>query len=227
MFPDGYFLGWTPGQRPRVKPGNGMAWRLDPGSDLVIEMHMMPTDTTQYMQASVGLHFTDEAPTQSAYMIRIGRQDIDIPAGEPNWINTDSYTLPVDVDVLGVQPHAHYLGQEIRGYATLPDGSIKSLVYIKDWDCHWQDVYQFSEPLSLPKGPVLTMHYSYDNSARISILPVSRTSRDIWTGLWIGDGNAVDSGPAALTGRPRNPRSGFSAQARSRRYPRATRKCSS
>ena len=166
VFPDGYFLGWTPGQRPRVSPGNGLTWRLDPGSDLVIEMHMMPTDSMHRVQSSVGLYFTDEPPTRSAYMLRLGRQDIDIPPGEPNWINTDSYTLPIDVDLLSVQPHAHYLGQEVRGYATLPDGSIKSLVYIKDWDFRWQDVYQFSEPVSLPKGSVLTMHYSYDNSAR-------------------------------------------------------------
>jgi mono/diheme cytochrome c family protein len=166
VFPDGYFLGWTPGQRPRVSPGSGMAWRLDPNSDLIIEIHMIPIATTQYVQARVGLYFTDEPPTRSAYMLRIGRQDIDIPAGAPYWVNTDSYTLPVDVDVLGVQPHAHYFGKEIHGYATLPDGSIKQLIYVKDWDFHWQDVYQFSKPVSLPKGSVLTMHYTYDNSTK-------------------------------------------------------------
>ena len=41
VFPDGHFLGWTPGQSPRISPP-GMAWRLEPGSDLVIEMHLMP-----------------------------------------------------------------------------------------------------------------------------------------------------------------------------------------
>jgi len=64
-----------------------------------------------------------------------------------------------------VQPHAHYLAREIRGSATLPDGSVKPLIYIRDWDFHWQDVYQLASPMSLPRGTVLSMRYTYDNSA--------------------------------------------------------------
>jgi cytochrome c-type biogenesis protein CcmH/NrfG len=162
-FPDGQFLGWTPGQSPRVAP-RSMTWHIDPGSDLVIEMHLMPTKTSEQVQASVGLFFTDEAPTKTAYMLRIGRQNIDIAAGQQSYVNTDSYTLPVDVDVLGVQPHAHYLARDVRGFATLPDGSTRPLIYIKDWDFHWQDVYRFVTPLALPKGSIVTMRYTYDNS---------------------------------------------------------------
>src|SRR5262249_54083880 len=58
-FPDGQFLGWTPGQSPRIVP-SGMAWHVEPGSDLVIEMHMMPTGKPESIQASVGLFFTAE-----------------------------------------------------------------------------------------------------------------------------------------------------------------------
>jgi tetratricopeptide (TPR) repeat protein/mono/diheme cytochrome c family protein len=163
-FPDGHFLGWTPGQSPRISPP-GMAWRLEPKSDLVIEMHIMPAAAGQNVQARVGLYFTDEAPTKSAYMLRLGRQDLDIPAGRSDYTTTDSYTLPVDVDVLAVQPHAHYLARQIRASAALPDGSIKPLIYIKDWDFHWQDVYQFAAPVPLPKGTVVSMRYTYDNSA--------------------------------------------------------------
>ena len=35
---------------------------------------------------------------------------------------TDSYTLPVDVDLLSVYPHAHHLAKEMEGVAVLPDG---------------------------------------------------------------------------------------------------------
>jgi Tfp pilus assembly protein PilF/mono/diheme cytochrome c family protein len=163
-FPDGHFLGWTPGQSPRVSP-RGMSWRLDPGSDLVIELHLMPTGATEPVRASVGLFFTDEPPTQTPYMLRIGRQDLDIAAGTRDYVNADSYKLPVDVDVLGVQPHAHYLARDVHGVATLPDGSTRELISIKDWDFHWQDVYQFVTPLALPRGTVVSMRYTYDNSA--------------------------------------------------------------
>jgi Tetratricopeptide repeat len=192
QFPDGHFLGWTPGQSPRVSPP-GMSWHIEPGSDLVIELHLMPTGSGASVQASVGLFFTDEPPTKTPYVLRIGRQDLDIAAGRQDYVNADSYTLPVDVDVLGVQPHAHYLAQSVHGFATLPDGSTKELISIKDWDFHWQDVYQFATPLALPKGTVLSMRYTYDNSTANPRNPsrpprrvtFGQTSRSEMGSLWI------------------------------------------
>ena len=54
-----------------------------------------------------------------------GEQNIDIPAGRAHYTITDSFVLPVDVEVQAVQPHAHYRAREIRGTATLPDGTTK------------------------------------------------------------------------------------------------------
>ena len=163
-FPDGHFLGWTPGQSPRMSP-EGLSWRLDPHSDLVVELHLMPQERAETMTFSVGLFFTEDAPARTPYMLRLGRQDIDIAPGDRSYVNADSFALPVDVQLLSVQPHAHYLAREIRGYATLPDGSRKELIYIKDWDFHWQDVYRYSTPVVLPKGTTIEMRYTYDNSS--------------------------------------------------------------
>ena len=163
-FPDGYFLGWTPGQLPRVSPTD-MAWRIEPGSDLVIELHMMPGVAEQSVQVRVGLSFTDQPPLRLPYMLRLGRQDIDIPAGATAHVVTDTLVLPVDVEALAIQPHAHNLAREVSGFARLPDGTTTSLIHIKDWDFGWQDVYRYAEPLLLPKGTTLVMQYTYDNSA--------------------------------------------------------------
>ena len=54
---------------------------------------------------------------------------------------SDSYVLPVDVELLAIQPHAHYRAQEIRGIATLPDGTRASDPH-QDWDFRWQHVYR-------------------------------------------------------------------------------------
>ena len=40
---------------------------------------------------------------------------IDIPPGPRTSRSPTSYALPVDVDVLGVYPHAHYLGKDVAG----------------------------------------------------------------------------------------------------------------
>jgi tetratricopeptide (TPR) repeat protein len=98
-------------------------------------------------------------------MLRLGSQGIDIPAGDKHYTVSDSYVLPVDVEVLAVQPHAHYRALEIQGAARLPDGTEKGLIYIRDWDFRWQHVYRFVTPLALPKGTTVTMRYTYDNSA--------------------------------------------------------------
>ena len=163
VFPDGHFLGWTPGQAPHLL--DVTAWRLEAGSDLVVETHMMPTGKPERVQVRVGLFFTDEPPVRVPYMMRLGRQSIDIPAGTRDYTVTDSYQLPVDVEVLSVQPHAHNLAREVKGFARLPDGTTTPLIYIRDWDFRWQDVYRFRRPIPLPRGTTLTMQYTYDNSA--------------------------------------------------------------
>ena len=73
--------------------------------------------------------------------------------------------LPVDVEVLAVQPHAHYLAREVTGIATLPDGTTRTLISIADWDLRWQHVYRYQTPVPLPKGTTVSMRYRYDNSA--------------------------------------------------------------
>ena len=169
-FPDGMFLGWTPGQSPQLSP-DGMSWRLEAQSDLVVELHLMPGEEPQSVQVSVGLFFTDQRPSRTGYMLRLGRQDIDIAAEQRDYVNADTYTLPVDVDALAVQPHAHFLAKDVRAWATVPGGAIVPLIYIKDWNFHWQDVYTYAQPVALPKGTVIEMRYTYDNSAANRLNP--------------------------------------------------------
>jgi tetratricopeptide (TPR) repeat protein len=163
-YPDGHFLGWTPGQIAPLLPKN-LAWRLDRGTDLVVQLHMQPSGKPERVQPTIGLFFGGEPPVRTPAMLRLGSQGIDIPAGEKSYTVTDSYVLPVDVEVLAVQPHAHYRARDVRGMATLPDGTERGLIYIRDWDFRWQHVYRFVTPLALPRGTTVAMRYTYDNSA--------------------------------------------------------------
>jgi Flp pilus assembly protein TadD len=163
-YPPGYMLGWTPGQRARPSP-DGMPWRLEPGSDLVVQLHMQPTGKPEPVQVSAAFYFTDEAPVRTPVGLRLGSETIDIDAGDAHYVVTDGYVLPVDVEVLGVQPHAHNLGRQMHAEATRPDGSVVPLITIDDWDFRWQDVYRYAHPIPLPKGTRLSMQYVYDNSA--------------------------------------------------------------
>jgi tetratricopeptide (TPR) repeat protein len=90
---------------------------------------------------------------------------LDIPPGQKNFLVTDQFTLPVDVDLLAIYPHAHYLGKDIQAVATLPDGATKKLLHIPLWNLSWQAVYRYAEPVFLPKGTTVALRYVYDNSA--------------------------------------------------------------
>ena len=191
-YPDGHFLGWTPGQlSPPLPPG--MAWRLEENSDFVLQLHLQPTDTPQRIQSSIGFFFTDDPPERTPMMLRLGRHDLDIPAGMKDYRTEDSYVVPVDVEVYGIQPHAHFRAREIRGFATLPDGTKQWLIYIADWDFDWQDAYRYAEPFLLPQGTTIDMQFTYDNSAdnpRNPQLPPQRVrwgqnSVDEMGNLWI------------------------------------------
>ena len=178
-YPEGHFLGWTPGQVAPLLPKD-LGWRLDPHTDLVIETHMQPSGRPETVQPSIGLYFSDTPPTRTPAMLRLSRQNIDIPAGDAQYIVSDSYVLPVDVDVQAVQPHAHYRARDILGEATLPDGTTRRLIHIADWDFRWQHVFRFEHPLHLPKGTMLSMRWSYDNSPNNPRNPERPPKRALW-----------------------------------------------
>jgi Flp pilus assembly protein TadD len=162
--PDSHFLFWKPDSPALIEP-NGMPWRLDPGNDLILNMHLKPTGKPETVQATVGLYFADGPATAHPMLLQLEHDNaLDIPAGEAAFVIEDHLKLPVDVDVLGVYPHAHYLGKKLEGYAVLPNGEKKWLILIRDWDIDRQSVYRFQSPLFLPKNSVLYMRYTYDNS---------------------------------------------------------------
>ncbi len=163
--PDSHFLFWKPGSTPYSEPP-GFAWRLDPGNLLVLNTHLQPTGRPEQEQPTIGLYFTDQPQTRFPILIQLEHDGaLNIPAGDANFEVSDDFQLPVDVDVLAVYPHAHYLGKLLEGYATLPDGTRKWLIRIPHWDLNWQAVYRYRTPVFLPKGTVIHMRYHYDNSA--------------------------------------------------------------
>ncbi len=161
--PGGHFLSWQPGRRPAPVP-RGLAWPLPAGTDLVVQMHLQPTGKPEPIRASIGFHFTDEVPTNTPMKIGLTSYAIDLPPGVTNQAAEDGYTLPVDVELLAVLPHTHYLGRRIEGTAALPDGTRKPLLVIPEWDFNWQSDFRYAPPVFLPKGTTVSMRFAFDNS---------------------------------------------------------------
>jgi len=162
--PDSHFLFWKPGSPPYVEP-DGMALRMDKGTDLVLNTHLQPSGKAEPIQPTLGLYFTDKPATVHPMLLQLENdRKLDIPAGEKNFVVTDEFTLPVDASVLAIYPHAHYLGKDLMGWATLPNGKKETLIHISRWDLNWQAVYRYEQPVDLPAGTKIGMRFVYDNS---------------------------------------------------------------
>ena len=195
--PGGQISGWLPGKMPVLDAE--LSWRLNRNSDFVLQLHLLPTGKPESVRPTVGLYFTDKPPVKKPLLIRLGSQTYTIPAGADDFETTDEYRLPVDVKLLSIYPHAHYLGKTLRGMALLPDGTEKTLIRIPDWDFNWQDQYTLARPLQLPRGTLLKMAYRFDNSPdnirnpNVPPLPVNYGPRssdsmgDLWLQVLPGD----------------------------------------
>ena len=163
--PDGHFLFWKPGSPPIVEPP-GFALRLDPENDLVLNTHLQPSGKPESVQPTIGIYFTNEPATRFPVLLQIENdRALNIPAGDSNFIVSDAFTLPENVQLLALYPHAHYLCRDMLATARLPDGTEKTLIHIPRWDLNWQAVFRLAQPEPLPRGTTIIMRYRYDNSS--------------------------------------------------------------
>ncbi len=155
--------GWTPGSVPFQTPAD-IPELLSGGADLVLQVHYHPDGKAETDRTRVALYFTARKPARRAFDIPLGSNRIDIPAGDSAYKVTDHFVIPVAVDAIAINPHAHYVCKQMYGYAVLPDGTRRTLIRIPDWNFDWQQQYVYAAPIRLPAETRVEMEYTYDNS---------------------------------------------------------------
>ena len=176
--------GWAVGATPQMMPA-GIATRLAKGSDFLLQVHFHPSGKPETEKSLIGIYFSDRPPDKELMTISVPTlfgvgAGIDIPAGTKEYSIKESFTLPGDIKVYSAGAHAHYLARQMIATATLPDGSTRSLLRIKDWDFNWQDGYVFKQPFTLPKGTRIDATITYDNSAENPRNPISPPRRAVF-----------------------------------------------
>jgi mono/diheme cytochrome c family protein len=161
--------GWALGAQPHFFP-DGLALKIPHGSDLVVQYHFHPSGKPEAEKSVIGLYFAKKPPERSLTRVQMPPHyslfsGLNIPAGEKDFVIRDSYTLPIATDAVGVGAHAHYIAKRLKMTATLPNGDVKTLLSIMDWDFAWQDRYYFQQFVPLPKGTKLDVEIHWDNSA--------------------------------------------------------------
>ncbi len=165
--------GWAPGNRARYAPP-GMAMRVPKGARLVMEVHYHKSGRPEMDRSSIGLSLARDTVQQVVALGVVVQPFLRIPAGEARAEVKASGvfmfgkgfhgTLPEDMTLHGIAPHMHQIGEEMRVWATLPDGKREELLWLKDWDFNWQEGYQYRKPLRLPKGTKIDLVAYFNNS---------------------------------------------------------------
>jgi hypothetical protein len=162
--PAGSLGGWVPGARPHVLPA-GVATAVPPNADVVMQNHYHPSGKPETDQSELGIYFAKGPVDKTEFSVPMLYRNLNIPAGNDHYEITSSFVTPIDLEVIAIVPHMHLLGRDMKVTATLPDGHVESMIWIKDWDFNWQGQYQYRSPLILPKGTRIELKAVFDNSA--------------------------------------------------------------
>ena len=193
--------GWAVGAQPHFWP-DGLALPVKRGSDFVIQYHFHPTGKPEAEKSLVGFYFAKQPPVRTLVSIQMPPTyslfaGLDIPAGEKDFVIRDSYTLPSAIDAVSISGHAHYIAKQMKMTATLPDGAVKTLLAINDWDFSWQDRYIFKDAVPLPKGTRLDVEVHWDNTAANPRNPSNPPIEVRW-----GEQSKDEMGSISLVGVP-------------------------
>jgi len=167
FLPAGGLGGWAPGAPPRVM-ADGVGMLLPKGANVVVQMHYnnnAPESRTD--RTRIGLHFARTPIDKRQRSIAVLNRTFTIPAGARRHEVRASWTVPPGRDLHAdtISPHMHLLGREMKVTATYPDGIVRPLIHIDDWDFNWQGSYTFAQPVPLPAGTRIDMLAVFDNSA--------------------------------------------------------------
>ncbi|MDR3637811.1 MAG: hypothetical protein P4L84_28655 [Isosphaeraceae bacterium] len=143
----------------------GIGQRLLRQCDVVMQVHYHPSGKPEVDRTRIGVYFSREPVKQALHWNRASNSKFQIAAGETNVEVKASWFVPADVEALGVSPHMHQLGRDMRISVTFPNGRIQDLIQIPAWDPTWQSAYYFQQPIALPQGSVVNVVAHFDNSA--------------------------------------------------------------
>ncbi|QIL38590.1 cytochrome c [Pedobacter sp. HDW13] len=166
-----YYGGWIPGTSYESYPNN-FGWVMPKRGVILLTIHYAPVSKEEENISGVNFFFKKAPIERKVEVISLGSAGVGEKSIEPYFfIPADSVrkfelkiTTPQDQSLLYIWPHMHYLGKVFKSYAVTPKKDTIQLVSIPSWDFRWQEIYQFKKLVKIPKGSILTIEGTYDNT---------------------------------------------------------------
>lgn len=168
-----YYGGWIPGTTYEYYPKE-FGWVMPKRGVILLTIHFAPVAADEESISGVNLFFKSTPVTRPVKVISFGSGGVGENQISPIFYikanERKSFTLEVtnpgaDLSIMYVWPHMHYIGKEFKAYITDPSGDTVKLVHIPEWDFRWQEIYRFRKLVKVPKGSVMHIEGTYDNTA--------------------------------------------------------------
>ena len=160
--------GWAPGIRGYFAP-EGAGTKMPGGANdrVVIQMHYHPTGEPETDRTSVGFYFAKKPVQKNLLLLPLVNTSFAIPAGAKEHVVTQNFDVPALMagKVVGITPHMHLLGKNIKVEITRPNEPTQCLINVPGWDFNWQGAYLYQSPLTAPGGSRIKLTCTFDNSA--------------------------------------------------------------
>jgi hypothetical protein len=169
---------WAPGMGPVPYPDQ-TGVRLPAGRVLVVQVHYNLVDESVRGQSDstlARLRVADEVEREGLFALPdllIGSGDTLAPGQESlpyTWeLGFDDVLASFGVDhldVYGVFPHMHDLGQRYRLEFVDSAGDVQCGAEVEHWDFDWQLFYFYEEPIQITQGKRMRVTCEYDTRGR-------------------------------------------------------------
>ena len=169
--PPGLLMEWAIGKTYDIyRPGSGKL--LEPGAKIKwdIHYHAVGEAVRDHVELAVYLYPKGYVPEHRTRLVLFSayktNNDLDIP---PNSVTETQafHVLKSAARLENFQPHMHLRGKAMSMEAILPDGTVRMLSYVDNFNFNWMNNYIYSDDAApvLPKGTVLRITAWYDNTA--------------------------------------------------------------
>lgn len=198
--PDGALGGWAPGLQARKIPG-GNAFRVEPGTSIVLQVHYNKSGKEETDQTRVGLYLAKEPVKQEMHLAWMFNILLAVPANEADHKVFFTYKVPRDITLWSVMPHMHLLGKSMKAWVERPDGKTVPLIHVDQWDFNWQLNYVLKSPIKIPGGSTVKIESVYDNSDKNPRNP-SNPPKPVFVGEKTTDEMMLLIGAYTVDGQP-------------------------
>jgi hypothetical protein len=162
---EGSLGGYVPGADGDAFPeGTGVLLPAD--AVIQLQMHYTTFGRAVTDRSRLGLYLHDEPPEHELQTTILMNPRLRIPPHARAHSESAETTLPRDILVYNLLPHAHYRGKASEFRAIYPDGHDELLLSVPNYDFNWQTTYELVEPKRLPAGTRLVHTTTWDNSAQ-------------------------------------------------------------